>query len=72
MDIDSLLFFLGCIAGSTILFFILFLTGALILLPDVESQKACGSDTAIHIFNKYDKKLAICERPGGLVVVEVK
>jgi len=38
----------------------------------VAAQKACGTDSAIYSFIKYQKLLTVCERSGGLVVVEVK
>ena len=39
---------------------------------NVAAQKACGTDSAIYSFIKYQKLLTVCERPSGLVVVEVK
>jgi hypothetical protein len=39
---------------------------------NVAAQKACGTDSAIHSFVKHQKTLTVCERAGGLVVVEVK
>ena len=39
---------------------------------NVAAQKACGTDSAIHSFVKHQKTLTVCERPSGLVVVEVK
>ena len=37
----------------------------------VQDQRICGADPATHVWYQYSKRLVICSRPSGLVVVEV-
>ena len=40
--------------------------------PTISDQRACGTDRASHAWYEGKMRLVVCERPGGLVVREVR
>lgn len=67
--------FLKGLTISIITFIVLLFLGFRVPIEEQivpNDQRTCGTDLATHVYSKFGKRLVICERPGGLVVVEVK
>ena len=61
----------GAVAAVVLSMFFPVMLEPIVNTITAKDQIACGADPATHVWYQDSKRLVICSRPSGLVVVEV-